>query len=43
MKRIKQFINKIRIENLKRKGFEYFTISEGGVVTAYHFYKLRGV
>lgn len=43
MKKIKQLINKMRIENLKRNGYEYFTISEGGKVIAYHFYKLRGV
>ena len=40
---IKKIIKKIMIKNLIRNGYEYFTISEGGKVVAYHFYKLRGV
>jgi hypothetical protein len=32
-------IKKLMIKNLKRNGYESFTITEGGVVTAIHFYK----
>jgi hypothetical protein len=34
---MKKFIKNIRIKNLIRKGDEYFTITENGVVTAIHF------
>lgn len=33
-------IKKLMINNLKRKGYESFTITENGVVTAIHFYKV---
>ena len=36
---MKEFIKNIRIKNLIRKGYEYFTITENGVVTAIHFYR----
>lgn len=34
-----KLIKKLMISNLKRKGYESFTITENGVVTAIHFYK----
>jgi hypothetical protein len=37
---MKKFIKKLMIKNLKRKGYESFTITENGVVTAIHFYKV---
>ena len=37
---MKKFIKNIRIKNLIRKGYEYFTITENGVVTAIHFYRV---
>lgn len=37
---MKEFIKNIRIKNLIRKGYEYFTITENGVVTAIHFYRV---
>lgn len=36
---MKEFINKIRINNLKRKGYESFTITIDGKVEYIHFYK----
>lgn len=36
---MKQLINKIRIKNLKRKGYESFTITIDGKVEYIHFYK----
>ena len=36
---MKDLINKMRINRLKKKGYEYFTITVDGVVTAIHFYK----
>lgn len=32
-------IKKLMITNLKRKGYESFTITENGIVTAIHFYR----
>ena len=36
---MKALINKIRIRNLKRKGYESFTITIDGKVEYIHFYK----
>lgn len=36
---MKNFITNLRIKNYKRKGYEYYTITENGVITAIHFYK----
>lgn len=38
---MKKLINKIRIRNLERKGYEHFTITIDGKVEYIHFY--RGV
>lgn len=34
------FIKKLMIKNLIKKGYEYYTITENGVITAIHFYKV---
>ena len=36
---MRNLINKIRIRNLKRKGYESFTITIDGKVKFIHFYK----
>jgi hypothetical protein len=36
---MKQLINKIRINNLKRKGYQSYTITIDGKVEYIHFYK----
>lgn len=36
---MKEFIRRLIITTLKRKGYESFTITQGGVVTAIHFYR----
>jgi hypothetical protein len=36
---MRNLINKIRIKNLKRKGYESFTITIDGKVEYIHFYK----
>ena len=38
---MKRLINKIRVEMLKKnKDYDYYTITENGKITAYHFYKV---
>lgn len=37
---MKKLLISMKIRNLKKKGYESFTITENGVVTAIHFYKV---
>ena len=39
MKKVKKILTNIRINNLKKKGYNYFTITENGVVTQMLFYR----
>lgn len=36
---MKNLFKKLQIKNLIRRGYEYYTITENGIVTAIHFYK----
>lgn len=38
---MKEFFRNIRIKNLIRKGYEYYTITENGKVTSMIFYRAR--
>lgn len=40
-KKLKKLIQKMMINSYIRRGYEYFTISEGNKIVAIHFY--RGV
>jgi hypothetical protein len=37
---MKNILINLRIRNLKKKGYESFTITENGIITAIHFYKV---
>ena len=36
---MKEFIKKLKINNLKKKGYDYYTITIDGKVEFIHFYK----
>lgn len=36
---MKKFFINLRIKNLKKKGYNYFTITENGIVTQMLFYR----
>lgn len=37
---MKNILINLKIRNLKKKGYESFTITENGIITAIHFYKV---
>lgn len=38
-KQMKKILENERVKQLIAQGYEYFTITEGGKITAIHFYK----
>lgn len=39
-KQMKKFLKELQMKKLIAQGYEYFTITENGKITAIHFYKV---